>query len=133
MTIEANIFKALCERMETFAGGYSIAYPNVKFTPTDATYIEVAHLPNGFAYEGISEAKAHQGILQLTVVSPEQEGAIAPKTIAGNLADHFAKDSQFYETGVAVKVTNNPSIGQTLPDQGKARTPVTINYQARPI
>lgn len=134
---EGKISAALMGRVATIPGDYPTAWPNKSFTrPVDASgepaaYLEIAHLPNGFGFEPLGSGSfAHQGILQVTLMQPEGGGSVSPQDAAGAIVNHFKKNTKIEGDGVTVSVYSQPAISQTSNDDGYARTPVTIQYQA---
>lgn len=131
INVEGKIAELLFKRVSTISGSIPTEYPNSGFTPpNDAPYLSVSHLPNGFAFEGLSSGRTYQGILQITLVEPTGRAGIKPQDDAGGIASHFSKNTKLFGSGVVVTITKNPKTGQSFPGDGETRTPITIEYQA---
>lgn len=133
VNVEGEIAELLFAKVSTIPGSYAIEYPNKAFAPpNDTTYLSVSHLPNGLAFETLSSGDTLQGILQVTIVEPQGRAGVKPQDEAGAIVAHFPKALRLFGTGVTVKITNRPTAGQSFPsDDGKTRTPITIQYHAR--
>ncbi|KAF0102235.1 MAG: hypothetical protein FD144_2670 [Rhodospirillaceae bacterium] len=111
-TVEENIEAALFTRVTSLSltPARQVAYPNVPFSPPAAGYLEVLHFPNRPQRVFLRGSDPHfrQGILQLTVVSPLNEGATPATKAAGEIAAHFPADLALYSEGVKVKVQAAP-------------------------
>lgn len=107
-TVEENIEAALFARVASLdlTPAREIAWPNVPFTPPAAGYVEVLHFPNRPQRLFLRGSDPHfrQGILQLTVVGPLNEGPTPATTAAGAIAAHFPADLALYSEGLKVKV-----------------------------
>lgn len=111
-TVEENIEAALFARVAALelTPARQIAWPNVPFTPPAAAYIEVVHFPNRPQRVFLRGSDPHfrQGILQLTVRGPLNEGAAPATRIAGEIAAHFPADLTLYSDGLKIKVQSAP-------------------------
>jgi len=114
-TVEENIEAALFARVASLdlTPSRQVAWPNVPFTPpTAAAYIEVVHFPNRPQRVFLRGSDPHfrQGILQMTVRGPLNEGATDTTKIAGEIAEHFPADLEVYSEGLKIKVQAAPRI-----------------------
>ncbi len=111
-TVEENIEAALFARAASLdlTVAREIAWPNLPFTPPAAGYLEVVHFPNRPQRLFLRGSDPHfrQGLLQLTVVGPLNEGAGPATLAAGEIAAHFPADLALYSEGVKVKVQGAP-------------------------
>lgn len=104
-----------------------IAYPDVAFTPpADGKYVEARIFYNRPAYEGLKSGRLDQGLLQITVVWPKDQG-IAPMSDVQAVIDHFPKGLTL--TG-AVRVSGQPYATTPLLDGSDTRIPITIPWAA---
>lgn len=104
-----------------------IAYPDVAFTPpADGKYLAVQFLANAPAWEGLSEGRRDQGLLQVTVVWPKGLGVIRALDAAQDVIAHFPKGLVLS----GVKITGQPYAGSPLLDDADTRVPVTIPWAA---
>lgn len=126
----ATVAAALLTRCSTLSVGsptLTISYPDVPFTPpTSGKYLDVALFYNRPAWEGLSEGKLDQGLLQITVVWPEGQGVIKPAQIADAVRAHFPKGLRM---GPA-KVSGEPWAASPILDAASTRLPVTIPWTA---
>ena len=136
-TFEGKVAEVLMARVAAIPGSVPAAYPNRDFRPPmdsngePLAYMDVAHLPNGTAFETLGASGAiHQGILQIAVMQPEGGGAVKPQDTAGAIVEHFAKNTVLYGDGLNVKIYSRPTVGQSFPGDSYIRTPVTIQYIA---
>ena len=131
MSLEADISDALLRRVGKVLKGYSIAYPNVDFTPQGEEYLDVDLLPNSIAQETFSGDDPLQGALQITVVSQKGIGVIKPQTTASKVVSLFPKGARIFgRNNVVVTVQGRPTLSQTFIDDAYTRTPITIQYIA---
>lgn len=131
MTLESTILDLLCSHMAKFSENYPVAYPNTSFEPPDSTYFEVRYLPNtnrNFLI-GSDDPTQHIGLLQITVVSPSNTGAIEPQELAGQVVQHFKKGTKLQSHDVIVQIYSKPSVSPSLQDGNRFRVPVSIQYQ----
>lgn len=131
--IESLAAETLLEAVSAaFASTYSVAFPDIDFTPTGEMYLDVSWLPNGSAFEPLGAGGTHQGLFQVAVMYPSSPapGVVEPSRIAGTVADTFDRGSRFFGDGCSVKISTRPVIAQPFPSDGYVRVPVTISYQA---
>ena len=99
----AQIAKALLDHVATLKIGnppLPIAMPEHADgfkPPADGKYLEVRYFPNATAWEGLSAGLMDQGLLQITVVWPKNEGIITPNQIAGQVVAHMPKNRVLFE------------------------------------
>lgn len=129
MSNEGKIAELLLARVEAIEG-IDKAFPNVVYEPTGADYLDIAHVPNGSAQEGLSTAYTYQGILQLTLVQQGAIGAVKPQDKAGNIAESFAKGTKLYGDGIKVFIPIRPVVSGSREQDDEIRTPITIEYYA---
>jgi len=133
MANPADIASALLARCATLSVGspaLPIAYPEPKETfapPSDGKYLEVAYFSNRPAWEGLSEGRMDQGLLQVTVVWPKNKGIVAPVRQAAEVMAHFPKGLPLAN---GVRVSGQPYAASPLIDTSDVRIPVTIPWIA---
>jgi hypothetical protein len=134
MTIEEAIEAALfgAARDLTVFGSARKAWPNVTFSPpAGEPYLRVSLLPNSgqrFFIKG-TDPQLYLGILQLTVVSPLNQGSSVATRLAGEVASEFPADRALYEDGVKVRIERAPDVGQAFPNDATWVVPVSIRYE----
>ncbi len=130
----AAIADALLARCATLAVGsppLPVSYPDVPFSPpADGKYLEVSDFTNRPAWEGVTTGRVDQGLLQITVVWPKDEGVIKPKAIADAVAAHFPKGLRLTSGAARVKVSAGPWAASPLLGGGETRIPITIPWTA---
>lgn len=131
MASPADIAAALLARCSTLAVGSPallISYPDVAFSPPAAgKYLDVAIFYNRPAWEGLSEGRQDQGLLQITVVWPKGQGVIKPLQIAASVMAHFPKGLRL---DGGVKISAEPYAASPLLDDAETRVPITISWTA---
>ena len=132
--VEARIAELLFEYIGTLSLSQSLNYaePSVSFTPEAGTpYIRVDHLPNGVETLAVGSGEnVHTGLLQLSVMWPVGEGAIAPLEIASELQSAFDKGLLLNDAVVRLKFNTRPSVTGPIYDGPFVMYPVTIQYSA---
>lgn len=112
-----------------------IAWPEVAFEPeADEPYLEANFFPNIVARQFVAngEEYAHEGLYQVTVVSPRNVGEIAAHEAAGLVVAHFDDATALVsaDPALTVRVTSKPSIAAPIRDAAYLRVPVTIRWRA---
>lgn len=132
----ADIVRALFARVETLVTGspslpFVLPEPTRTFVPpADGKYLEVAFHSNRPAWEGLSEGRLDQGLLQVTVIWPKNKGVLAPVRIADEIIAHFPLAHEMFHGSAKVKVTRQPWMASPLVDPSEVRIPVTIPWAA---
>ena len=132
--IEQDIETALFERVAslTLSPVLPVAWPNVNFTPPDdGKYLEVSHFPNGVSRYALGggNASSRIGLLQLTVVTPLNQGPANATAIAGEVAAHFNDATVMFEGVAKVFVTKAPELAPAIKSDVSWSVPVTISYE----
>lgn len=133
MTVESDIESALLARVASLVLSpvLPISYENIDFAPPDdGLYAKVQHFPNGttrYSQTG-SDPKQRIGILQLTVVTPLNQGPSNATLIAGQIAEHFPADLIMRSGAVKVTVTDAPSIAPAIKADASHDVPLSIPY-----
>lgn len=118
----------LIEHLKGCVGSYSVAWPNVRFTPTVGT----AHYRTAFIYPDPerlthSNSSRHRGIFQVDAVVPSGTGNVTALAMARVVTQHF--DNQKLTDGdVAVEIIKSPGLGPERQDQNWYAIPVSIFY-----
>lgn len=98
--------------------------------PESGQYLDVQFFSNRPAWEGLSEGRLDQGLLQITVVWPKNHGLIGPGLIAELVRDHFRKGLPLRHGRTTVKIGPMPWIAAPLIEPAETRIPVTIPWTA---
>lgn len=132
----ADIADALltrCGLMETTGPTLPVALPDITFdVPVDGKYLVVSDFPNRPQWEGVSEGRIDQGLLQVVVVWPRLEGVIKPKEVADDVIAFFAKGTVMTLGTAKVRASREPWQSPPLIDDSEVRVPVTIPWTATP-
>lgn len=133
-TIAENIEAALFARVASLdlTPARQVAWPNVSFTPPAVAYIEVVHFPNRPQRVFLRGSDPHfrQGILQLTVRAPLNEGAASATRIVGEVAQHFPADLALYSEGLKVKVQAAPRIWPADKTDTSWNVQIDVSYES---
>jgi hypothetical protein len=138
--VEAQITEALLDRVKALGVSLSlpVAYPDVVFPKAGQTkpdsYLDVSVLRAQTQGIGISAWDEHAGILQVTVVTKQGGGAIAPSALADAVAAWFPQyagtsGTRLVNGAVTVTVYETPSVASPIADAPYTRTPVSIRYR----
>jgi hypothetical protein len=135
----AEVMTALFTRAASLSIGspaMPIAFPEPTepFTkPDSGQYLEVTFFSNRPAWEGLSEGKLDQGLLQITVIWNRGQGLISPSNAAQQVMDHFTKGLVLTQGSTRVVVSKEPWANSPLADDTELRIPVTVPWVASPI
>lgn len=135
---EGFIYEALCAQLVIACEGLGmstdlVSWPGYPFTPpNDRKFLRVQYLPNQTERVAVDSVAPHRhaGILQVTVVWPENSGFQQPLDIAGQVADFFAADTRMVYQDVIVRSTKRPTIAPSMTDGADLLTPVSIEYES---
>lgn len=133
MAVEHNIELALFRKAEAIPGGYRIAWPNKPFTPkVEETYLRIDHFRNQTRrlFQNGADPHAHEGFLQITVVTPLNKGSPSAVDIAESVVEFFPADLTLFENSTKVTVTKKPDIMSPLKQDASWDVPVTVYYEA---
>jgi len=123
-----DIQAALDNRLNTFSGGYDIAWPNINYEPAgNATFLTPNFIPEetlqvGLGTNGKDETN---GIYQIDVVYPAGQGRSSEPD---SVADHFKRGTVMSYNDVNVRV-RSVSIAQAITDGAYHFVPITVNFQ----
>jgi hypothetical protein len=130
----AQALDALFSRAATIDTGspaLPIAYPEVEFDPpADGKYLAVSAFPNRPAAEGLTTGRVDQGLLQVTVVWPKDQGLIAPAGIAQAVIDHFPNGLALQSGSTRVKISGQPWAAAPITDTDRVSIPISIPWTA---
>lgn len=132
-SVETSIMAALFKRVSAFPTPLPIAWPNKKFDrPGDGKYLRVSFIPNTALRLLISSTGKHRhiGILQVSVLWPQNDGEEAAREIAAAVAAWFPCDLPMTSGEVNARVTKRPDAGPLMVEDSGVMIPVTISYEA---
>lgn len=134
MSIEQNIETALFGHVRDLdLDGAPIAWPNVPFAPSSpaATHVRVTHLRNQNTRLFARGADPHlrQGILQLTVVAPLNQGADEATALAGSIAAQCPADLVLWDGGHKVRIQAAPDVATPEKNDVSWEVRVDVRYE----
>lgn len=118
---------ALDNRLNTLAGGYDIAWPNIPYEPeAGETYLRPTFLPavTEQASMGTDGQDRTDGIYQVDVFTQAGSGRTA---IPDAVTDHFKRGTDLTYNGVTVRV-RNVSVSPAIIDGSWQQVPVSIDF-----
>ena len=130
--LDAKIFKALNDRLDTMSGGYTIVEPNEVYEPSaDEAFIfeQDVRFDNVRPHIDTGSSDWQTGVFSLAVMTPISWSYSQSLGIVGLIQDHFPKDLQITVSDVLVKITHKPqAIGNGYRDGNLFRIPVSIRW-----
>jgi hypothetical protein len=139
MADPADVAAALLARCASLTHGspvMPVALPDKAFTPPkkangDARpYFRVDLFRNAPFWEGLASGRVDQGLLQITVVWPKQQGIVKSSAAAAAVAAHFPKGLRLVGQTSVVRVTGEPWAATPVLNDKTTDTPVTIPWRA---
>ena len=134
MAIYADIQEALETKLKAFAdlGGYPVAWPNVKFTPSTVPYLATFNLPAQTVTLGLSIGSGddHGGIYQIDVRCPKGNGANDSRTIVNAVIAEFSKGSEQTANTTKILIEQSWASGAFDIDDVWFTVPVSVRYRA---
>lgn len=128
--VVAGLLLARCETLNVGSPKMPVAMPDVAFSPpADGRYLRVDLFSNQPFWQGLTNGRVDQGLLQITVVWPKGKGIIKAKQAAKAVMDHFPKGLRLYGHGVRVKVYGEPWDATPLLGDTETETPITIPWR----
>lgn len=132
-----EIRKALESRLNTYATGRSpaidVAWPNSGYTPTTGTeYLRPTLLPgrSRAATAGSSGQQFHQGIFQVDIFWPANEGSGGALSEADAIIDHFKRGTNLSASGFTVRIDDDVYVLPANVEPDWYQVPVNIGFYA---
>lgn len=130
----ADIMLALLTRASTLSIGspaLPIAMPERPLDPpADGKYLQVEPFINAPAWNGLNGGRMDQGLMQITVVWPRNEGLIGASDVVDAVCAHFTAGLSLHQGGATVKITQDARAASPLSEGSELRIPVTIPWKA---
>ncbi|MEI4473572.1 phage tail terminator-like protein [Frigidibacter sp. MR17.24] len=128
-TVEGNIHAALMARVATLPG-FALFWPEQGQTRPTTEHVEVRHLPNRPARQGLSGGTVleRRGFILLALVSELGAFDAVYRERAGQIAEHFPRDFWMTSEGVRMRV-HAVEVSRGFEDSGMWRTPVSVDYR----
>jgi hypothetical protein len=110
----------------------AVAWENVDFSPTTAVpYAQAFMLPAAPANVEMGPGYTEQGVMQVNLFYPKNEGASAALATAEAIRSGFPYAASFTDSGVTLNIIATPEIGPARPDADRFMVPVKVRFQAR--
>lgn len=117
-SVEERIWAALRARVLTMAltGAPPVAWPNMPFPESGGekppVYLDVRHFANRITRRFMKGSNPHQrqGILQVLVRTPLNEGTETADKLSGEIAAHFPAGLALFEEGTKVTIKAAPDV-----------------------
>jgi len=132
---DATIYEALCKHLIDLNAGFDIAFPGVDYPQPGQTkaanYLRVDFIPNTTTNSELGAGQEqHRGIFQVSIYWKAGVAVIDPLETAQTIINHFHKGTTLYEAGLKIQISRKPYLASPFPDDGRMKTPITIQYQA---
>lgn len=132
--LDAKIYLALRDRLDTLTGGYAIVEPNETYpTEADVAFIVIQDVRLEPAKVGIGndDPDEHRGIFNLAVMTPLGWTHGQSLGIAGLIRAHMPKSGKYVNNDVTVKILDTPYYsGNSYRDGAFNRLPVSVKWRA---
>jgi len=131
MSSQLEITKAFTTHLSTFVNDWPVSWPNVDFSNTAESFLEMFFLPadTNQATLGTAGVNEDTGIVQVNVMYVEKNGTKDPYTKADELIEHFKRGTILTSGAVSVTITKATiAPPQTLDTH--YQIPVSIYYRA---
>lgn len=110
--------------------GLNIAVPNIAFDEVEATYLEAVNFWAGVNWQSWGTTSGNIGTFQLSVITPDQAGAIVPTQYAGAVLDQYFNGKVLWTSQMErVTFSAAPTLLSTVQSGHKSIYPVSIPYR----
>jgi len=144
MQTHADITLALLKRAAELAVADPVAGGNLAITMPDVIppwgagdapdrYLSISLFDNRPAWEAIGPGKLDQGLMQISVVWPRNNGPIEIRTAVQAVLDHFPKALLMRQGTACVKVSGEPWAASALVEESQTMIPVTVPWVASSV
>jgi hypothetical protein len=130
---EGKVLEAFLSGLNSLSLGYSIAWPNVNFTPTaGAGYLRASLLPaqSDQVTLGTAGRNRLRGLFQVAVVWPQGKGEVAPMDLAGRIIAGLKRGTIITNGGINVRVLSPPYVAPPVQEPDWVNIPVYVPYIA---
>ena len=127
--MSVKIDQALTQAFIDGAFGLPIAHENIPYVPTDAAYAELSFSPNDITPLTVSDTDETDGVMQVTLRYPLNQGAMPAKQKAGEIFETFRIGSIFKHLGQTVRIVRARRSSGVAEDGWYAIT-ITLSYRA---
>lgn len=128
MSLINNIQNALNTKLSSLSGSPSIAWPNTKFQPTNATsYLRPTLIPATSDLFTINNENRHKGIYQVDIFVQPEKGTSTLWLLADSIRDHFKGVTSLTSGGDIIHL-QEISISQAQRVEGWWSCYVQVNY-----
>lgn len=133
--IQTKEWLAIRNHLTSFftAQGKPVAWPNEAFQrpEPDEIFFRVTQLPNvnSRLFIGSNAPHMRQGLIQVDVYTPKNQGFTPARELAGKVAAHFPVDFSMRYDDMALTVYKAPDVSEGFADDTHWQTPVTVSYR----
>lgn len=135
--IDAMIAAALLDHLSDIVTNpvMPIAMPGVEFPKKGqakpSRYLAAFFIPNATRTVTLANGtQQHVGLLQVSVFWEAGAGIIKPLDLAGQVIEHFSKDTSLLAGDIKIRVDREPWAAGPIQEPNGISIPVTISYHA---
>ncbi|RFC66448.1 hypothetical protein DYI37_03115 [Fulvimarina endophytica] len=130
----AAIASALFEHLKAFGQSRNlrVSRANRSFTAKDGeTYLRESFIPNTADRRFIGSDDPHRylGLYQIDVITTSGSGEQTARTLAGEIAAHFAVDQRLMADGITTRITRRADVGPMMVEDARAMIPLTLEWE----
>lgn len=126
-----NIRKVLEKAVKDYDNAFPTAYENVEFIPVKGKPYQQLFIIKSVVNNEISRNFQYEGILQLNLVYPINDGSAAIETRANGIQSYFYRGNTFYDNVTSITITNTPNIEQGYRTDSYWIVPIVIKWFAQ--
>ncbi len=129
---QALIREAFETALQAWADGHSflVAWENAAFDPAE-TYVRANLLPaQTLSYDLLGKHRRFQGLFQITLVMPPNEGMQPTEALIAELEALFPYATRLTAGGVSILIARPLTAAPPIFDDGRISVPVTVRYAA---
>ncbi len=121
--------KALEAPLLAMPGRPPTAWPNGAPPDTDSLYLDVRHFHNRSSRVSVGTTHRRPGIMQITVIAPENTFGTAANTVADSIASLYGVDTVLPAGTENLRITLDPQVQGGFADSGYWRVPISIYWE----
>lgn len=135
MMIETDILRALQTASNaaiaaTAAEPLAIKPIGITLDPAPDRYFEYVHIPNNRIGDFIGNERTYQGIFRILLHwSIDSQGAYAPLTLLGLVANYFTKERHLISGTANVQIYGEPDFSGIIPSGAELIFPLSLRYR----
>ncbi len=130
MSFFLDIHAALDARLDALTGSTPIAWENTGYKPVKGTaHLRPTLLMSPSSLMDLNTLQHNEGIYQIDILYPLQDGAGASLTKADEIYTHFKTDLTLVSNSVTVHVKNISRAQPSIRDEGWYMTSIEIHFK----